>query len=108
MLDFRRSLWIVGGGLFCHGVYDLVHSRFIDSAGVPAWLPVFCLAHDATAVLYLAVLLRRSTVPARFQRRVAGGVVLTTRRCSAVSILLVFIAWLGYFRDWRKTFNLDI
>jgi hypothetical protein len=68
LLGFRRSLWIVVGALACHGVYDLLHARFIDDAGVPAWWPVFCLAYDATAALYLAFLLGRSTVPARSAR----------------------------------------
>jgi drug/metabolite transporter (DMT)-like permease len=67
LLGFRRSLWIVVFALAGHGVYDLVHPRIVTDTGVPAWWPVFCLAYDVTAALYLAVLLRRSTVPARFR-----------------------------------------
>lgn len=67
LLGFRRSLWVVVGALACHGVYDLLHAYIVDDAGVPAWWPVFCLAYDVMAALYLAVLLGRSTVPARFR-----------------------------------------
>jgi hypothetical protein len=68
LLGFRRSLWIVVGALACHGVYDFVHARIVTNTGVPSWWPVFCLAYDATAALYLAFLLTRSTVPAVFRR----------------------------------------
>ena len=67
LLGFRRSLWVVVFGLAGHGVYDLLHAHIVDDAGVPAWWPVFCLAYDVTAALYLAFLLGRSTVPTRFR-----------------------------------------
>jgi hypothetical protein len=68
LLGFRRSLWVVVVALAGHGVYDFVHARFIQDAGVPPWWPEFCLAYDATAALYLAMLLMRSTVPVRPRR----------------------------------------
>ena len=67
LLGFRHSLWIVVFALAGHGVYDLVHPHIVTDTGVPAWWPAFCLAYDATAALYLAILLGRSTVPARFR-----------------------------------------
>jgi len=66
LLGIQSTLWIVGFALAGHGVYALLHARIVTDTGVPAWWPVFCLAYDVTAALYLAVLLRRSTVPARF------------------------------------------
>lgn len=65
LLGFRRSLWFVVAGLLCHGIYDFFHGRIVHDAGVPPWWPLFCLAYDATAALYLAWLLARSTVTAR-------------------------------------------
>jgi hypothetical protein len=71
VVGFRRSLWLVVVGLFCHGVYDFVHARLITDTGVPPWWPVFCLAYDATAALYLAALLVRARVPARLPAHLA-------------------------------------
>ena len=65
LLGFRHSLWIVVTGLLCHGIYDFVHARIVHDAGVPSWWPVVCRAYDATAALYLAWPLARSTVHAR-------------------------------------------
>ena len=65
LVGFRRTLWFVVVGLLCHGIYDFLHGRIVHDAGVPPWWPLFCLAYDATAALYLAGLLVRSTVTAR-------------------------------------------
>lgn len=65
LLGFRRTLWFVVAGLLCHGIYDFIHGHLVHDAGVPPWWPLFCLAYDATAALYLAWLLARSTVTAR-------------------------------------------
>jgi len=65
LLGFRRTLWFVVAGLLCHGLYDFIHGRIVHDAGVPPWWPLFCLTYDATAALYLAWLLARSTVTAR-------------------------------------------
>ncbi|WP_024296693.1 hypothetical protein [Methylomicrobium lacus] len=61
---FKYSLWIVVAALAAHGVFDLVHGHLIDNPGVPAWWPIFCLAYDVAAAVYLAWLLLRSKVPA--------------------------------------------
>lgn len=54
---FKRSLWLVSAALVAHGLFDLLHHRLIDNAGVPAWWPVFCMAYDIGAGATLAWLL---------------------------------------------------
>lgn len=61
-LGFKVNLWIVVAALCAHGLFDLLHPRLIENAGVPVWWPMFCLAYDVTAGAYLAVLLGRSRV----------------------------------------------
>jgi hypothetical protein len=61
---FRTSLWIVVLALAGHGVFDLVHGRFIDNPGLPTWWPAFCASYDVAAAGYLAWLLLRRRVPA--------------------------------------------
>ncbi len=58
VVGFKKSLWIVVGGLAIHGVFDFIHHQIIHNPGVPAWWPAFCLAYDITAAAYLAVLIR--------------------------------------------------
>lgn len=55
---FRLSLWVVVLALAAHGVFDLVHGRFISNPGVPAFWPAFCGTYDVTAAAYLAWLLK--------------------------------------------------
>jgi hypothetical protein len=57
-VGFKRSLWLVVGGLAGHGVFDFVHGRLIHNPGVPTWWPMFCLTFDVTAGAYLAWRLR--------------------------------------------------
>ncbi len=59
VIGFRGSLWVVVAGLVAHGIFDLVHHRFIENPGVPSWWPGFCLAFDVVAGGFLAVLLMR-------------------------------------------------
>jgi hypothetical protein len=59
---FKSSAWIVVAALAGHGVFDAVHGRVIDNAGVPAWWPAWCLAYDVGAAAGLAWLLRRGLV----------------------------------------------
>jgi hypothetical protein len=59
VIGFKGSLWIVVAGLVAHGIFDLVHHRFIENPGVPSWWPGFCLAFDVVAGGFLAVLLTR-------------------------------------------------
>jgi len=55
---FRSSLWMVAVALAAHGMFDLVHGRFISNPGVPTWWPAFCMTYDVTAAAYLAWLLK--------------------------------------------------
>ena len=67
---FRTSLWIVVAGIAAHGVFDFVHPRVFQNAGVPAWWPPFCLAFDLAAALWGAALLaRRGGLAVRQPRR---------------------------------------
>jgi hypothetical protein len=59
VIGFRGSLWVVVTGLVAHGIFDLVHHRFIENPGVPSWWPGFCFAYDVVAGGFLAVLLLR-------------------------------------------------
>jgi hypothetical protein len=60
VVGFKSSMWIVVGGLFAHGVFDLVHHHLVGNPGMPGWWPMFCLTYDCTAGAYLAWLLRRA------------------------------------------------
>jgi len=64
ILGFKRNLWFAAGALFVHGVFDFFHGHLITNAGVPASWPMFCLSFDITAAIYLASLLKRSTIRA--------------------------------------------
>jgi hypothetical protein len=55
---FKSNTWIVVVALAAHGVFDAVHGRFVENAGVPAWWPAWCLAYDVGAAAGLAWLLR--------------------------------------------------
>ena len=57
---FKRSPWIIVGGLAAHGVQDAVHGYIVANAGVPAWWPAWCLAYDVGAAGALAWLLTRA------------------------------------------------
>jgi hypothetical protein len=59
---FKSSAWIVVVALAGHGVFDAVHGRVIENAGVPAWWPAWCLAYDVGAAAGLAWLLRHGLV----------------------------------------------
>jgi hypothetical protein len=59
---FRSSLWIAAMALAAHGIFDVVHDRFISNPGVPPWWPDFCMAFDLVAAGYLAWLIRSRRV----------------------------------------------
>lgn len=61
---FRRSLWFVVAALVAHGGLDAVHPQLIRNDGAPMWWPMFCLAYDVIAGVWLAVVLATSK-PAR-------------------------------------------
>jgi len=62
VLGFKRNLWFVVAALLMHGLFDFFHGHFISNPGVPMWWPMFCLAYDVAAAVYLAYLLRHSRV----------------------------------------------
>jgi len=62
VLGFKRNLWFVVAALFTHGLFDFFHDHFISNPGVPIGWPMFCLAYDVAAAVYLAYLLRHSRV----------------------------------------------
>jgi hypothetical protein len=63
---FKKSLWLIAGGLAGHGVFDFFHHRFVQNPGVPGWWPGFCLSFDVLAGGFLAMQLMR-------RRQVADG-----------------------------------
>jgi hypothetical protein len=63
VLGFKRTPWLVVTALVGHGLFDFVHSRFIDNPGVPRWWPGFCLAFDVIVGGWLAVRLVRRGRP---------------------------------------------
>jgi hypothetical protein len=65
---YKRTLWLVVGGLLGHGLFDLVHGTVIVNPGVPPFWPVFCLGFDVVAAAYLSVLMVRREL----QAQVAG------------------------------------
>ncbi len=60
VLGFKRNLWFVVAALFVHGIFDVFHGHFMSNPGVPIWWPMFCLAYDFAAAVYLSWLLHRS------------------------------------------------
>ncbi|PYX31155.1 MAG: hypothetical protein DMG77_07575 [Acidobacteria bacterium] len=63
VLGFKRTPWLVVTALVVHGLFDFVHSRFIDNPGVPRWWPGFCLAFDVIVGGWLAMRLIRNSRP---------------------------------------------
>lgn len=53
VLGFRTSLWWVVAGLIGHGVYDIFHPAIFINPGVPVWWPMFCMAYDVAAGIFL-------------------------------------------------------
>jgi hypothetical protein len=62
VLGFKRNLWFVVAALLVHGIFDFVHGHFVPNPGVPIWWPMFCLAYDFAAAVYLSWLLHQSRV----------------------------------------------
>ena len=46
-----------------HGVFDALHGKVIENAGVPVWWPAWCLAYDLGAAASLAWLIKREPKP---------------------------------------------
>ena len=66
VVGFKRSLWFAVAAIVGHGVFDFVHHRFIENAGVLAWWPGFCMTFDIFFGVWLAVLLMRGA-PSAFK-----------------------------------------
>jgi hypothetical protein len=64
VVGFKSSAWVVVVALAGHGVFDAVHGRVIENAGMPAWWPAWCLAYDVGAAACLGWLLRHERVAA--------------------------------------------
>ena len=71
IIGFKRSLWWVAAATVGHGLFDLVHHRFIENPGVPAWWPGFCCAFDVIFGAAIAVRLLGRARQERAQLR--GG-----------------------------------
>jgi hypothetical protein len=52
VLGFKRSAWLVVGGLAGHGLFDVFHGHVVQNPGVPEWWPAFCLAFDVAAAVF--------------------------------------------------------
>lgn len=52
-VSVRKSAVAVGVFWLLHGMYDLVHGRFLANPGVPVWYPVFCCVVDVVVGLYV-------------------------------------------------------
>jgi hypothetical protein len=59
VLGFKLSVWLVVAALAAHGVFDVLHPRLVDNAGVPQWWPAFCMTFDVGAAALLALLVAR-------------------------------------------------
>jgi len=59
LVSVRRSAVVVGALWLLHGLYDLVHGRFVTNPGVPEGYPIFCFVVDAVIGSYLLWLSRR-------------------------------------------------
>ena len=49
---------LVGIGIFAHGLFDLLHDRLVENAGVPIWWPPFCASIDVVLGLWVILLTR--------------------------------------------------
>src|SRR4051812_40184547 len=49
VVGFKRDLRVVAAALCAHGLFDLVHGRWIANPGVPSWWPMFCMGYDVVA-----------------------------------------------------------
>jgi hypothetical protein len=59
LLGLWVSVWFIVGGLFLHGVWDLMHHRHGGLAAIPAWYIPFCVWYDWLAAAIVAVWMLR-------------------------------------------------
>ena len=56
----KKSLYILGGGYFLHGIWDLVYNLFPASSLMPPHYDLFCLSIDFTIGFYLLIIKYRN------------------------------------------------
>jgi uncharacterized membrane protein HdeD (DUF308 family) len=56
---------LVSIGIIAHGLFDLVHDRIIENAGVPSWWPTFCGSIDVVLGLWVLFLTRSRLAKAK-------------------------------------------
>lgn len=67
MYGYKRSLWIVSGGLIAHGIFDLIYAQF-ESNPAPSWWPVFCAVIDIVLGVALAYWILKNSKEAKSGR----------------------------------------
>jgi hypothetical protein len=60
----KKSLYILGGGYFLHGIWDLAYNLFPASSLIPPHYDLFCLSIDFTIGAYLLVIRYRKVLKA--------------------------------------------
>ncbi len=60
---YKRSAWLVAGGLIGHAIFDSFHHHLVENTGMPVWWPGFCLSIDYTLGAFLAFYLFRARRP---------------------------------------------
>jgi hypothetical protein len=56
----KKNLYILGGGYFLHGIWDLVYNLFPASSLIPPHYDLFCLSIDFTIGFYLLLIKYRN------------------------------------------------
>jgi len=64
---FKSNPWLVVLAMIGHGIFDALHGKVIDNAGVPPWWPAFCFAYDFGAAAGLAWFLGHPTKSVRIR-----------------------------------------
>lgn len=62
VLGFKKSCWFLVIALVGHGLFDCVHSFFINNPGMPRWWPSFCATFDIVFGAWLGVTLMRGNL----------------------------------------------
>lgn len=73
ILGFKRNLWWLVAAFLAHGLFDFFHDLITQNPGVPLWWPMFCLSCDVVMALYLAWLLKNSSLAGKIPPRVIAG-----------------------------------
>lgn len=60
VVGYKRSAWLVAGGLIGHAIFDSFHHHLVENTGMPVWWPGFCLSIDYTLGAFLVYYLLRA------------------------------------------------